>query len=155
MYETVPLKFYHKVLLFFTYSIFISIGTYLFLSLLSRGFWQYLNLDYVSSFLIIWLIALILAVFVLRHDFRHRIMETLTTDSNHLHFKNAHHTYKIESKQLTKVSIHHLFYVLTPYRKLYFYFKGPKQTFMLTLLVPKKDIKKTIEDLQSIYRFKA
>ena len=154
MYETVPLKFYHKVLLFFTYSIFISIGTYLFLSLLSQGFWRYLNFDYVTSFLIVWLIAIVLAMFVLRNDFKHRIMQTLMTDSSHLHFKNAYHTYKIESKQLTKVSVHHLFYVLTPYRKLYFYFKGPKQTFMLTLIVPKKDIKKTIEDLQSIYRFK-
>jgi hypothetical protein len=155
MYETAPLKLQHKVRIFFTYSIFISMGTYLFLSLLSRGLWRYLTLDYLSSFLVIFLIALILSVFVLRHDFRHRIMETLTTDSNHLHFKNAHHTYKIESKQLFKVSVHHLFYVMTPYRKLYFYFKGPKQTFILTLVLPKKDVKKTLEDLQSIYRLKA
>lgn len=151
MYKTNKLSIVHKVIVYFTYSVFITLGAYIFLSILEGALWQYMDLNMIFSILILFGVSLVMSSIIVTRDLNKKIMYTLETDKKHLRFDNGTRKYEIESSQLFKVSLHHLFYFLTPYRKIYFYFKGVKQTFVISLLIPKNEANKTLESIQKLY----
>ncbi len=151
MYKTKKLSIVHKILIYTTYSMLITMGAYVFLSILEGGLWQYMTLNYGFSILILFGVSLILSFIIVTRDLNKRVMYTLETEKKRLLFDNGQKKYDIESSQLFKVSLHHLFYILTPYRKIYFYFKGVKQTFVISLLIPKNEAKNTLESIQKFY----
>jgi hypothetical protein len=130
------------------------IGAYGLLSLLEAELWRYMDQSIMMSIFIIFLIALILSIFLVRYDFKHRIMHTLKTEKRMLVFTYNTKKLELEAFQFFKVSKSSLFYILIPYRKINLYFKGPKTTTLLSLFLPKKEIEDTIAQLKDFYHIK-